>query len=259
MPVFSAKGEKIGEVGEGNRKDIRNAVEAARKATGWTKANSHNRAQVLYYLAENLDIRKSELADRLKVLTGVSTKKAQAEVDATIQRLFSYGAWTDKYESAVHSPPMRGVTLAMKEPIGTMGIVCPDDNPLLSMVSLAAPALAMGNRIVLIASERHPLMATDFYQVLETSDMPAGAMNIITGPRDSLAKTLAEHDDVKSVWYFGPTDGSRLVEAASIGNMKRTWVNNGKARDWFDIAQGEGREFLRQATQIKNIWIPYGE
>lgn len=259
MSVFSAKGDKIGEVGEGNRKDIRNAVEAARKATGWTKASSHNRAQVIYYLAENLDIRKAEFADRLKIMTGVSAKKAQAEVDATIQRLFSYGAWTDKYESTVHSPPMRGVTLAMKEPIGTIGIVCPDENPLLSMVSLAAPALAMGNRIVLIASEQNPLTATDFYPVLETSDMPAGAMNIVTGPRDSLTKTLAEHDDVKSVWYFGPQGGSELVEAASTGNMKRTWVNNGKARDWFDIAQGEGREFLAQATQIKNIWIPYGE
>ncbi|MBO0334205.1 aldehyde dehydrogenase family protein [Sneathiella sp. CAU 1612] len=259
MPAFSAKGEKIGDVGEGNRKDIRNAVEAARKATGWSKASSHNRAQVLYYLAENLDIRKAEFADRLKIMTGVSAKKAQAEVDATIQRLFSYGAWTDKYESAVHSPPMRGVTLAMKEPIGTLGIVCPDEAPLLSMISLAAPALAMGNRIVLIASERHPLAATDFYQVLETSDVPAGAMNIITGPRDSLAKTLAEHDDVKSVWYFGPLDGSKLVEAASTGNMKRTWVNNGKVRDWFNITEGEGREFLHHATQIKNIWIPYGE
>lgn len=259
IPVFSSKGEKIGEVGEGNRKDIRNAVEAARKATGWTKASSHNRAQVLYYLSENLDIRKSEFAGRLKIMTGISAKKAQAEVDATIQRLFSYGAWTDKYESAVHSPPMRGVTLAMKETIGTIGIVCPDENPLLSMISLAAPALAMGNRIVLIASERHPLMATDFYQILETSDMPGGAMNVITGPREALAKTLAEHDDVKSVWYFGPESGSQLVEAASTGNMKRTWVNNGKARDWFNTMQGEGREFLRQATQIKNIWIPYGE
>ncbi len=259
LPVFSAKGEKIGDVGDGNRKDVRNAVEAARKATGWTKASSHNRAQVLYYLAENLDVRKAEFAERLRQTTGVSAKKAVDEVEATIQRLFSYGAWTDKYESAVHSPPMRGVTLAMKEPIGTIGMVCPDENPLLSMISLAAPALAMGNRIVLIASERHPLSATDFYQVLETSDVPAGAFNIITGPRDSLTKTLAEHDDVKSVWYFGPQTGSKLVEAASIGNMKRTWVNNGRARNWFDVTQGEGREFLRQATQIKNIWIPYGD
>ena len=259
LPVYSPKGEKTGEVGDGNRKDIRNAVEAANKATGWTKASSHNRAQVLYYMAENLDSRKEEFAARLRQTTGVSAKKAAAEVAATIQRLFSYGAWADKYESTVHSPPMRGVTLAMKEALGTIGIACPDENPLLSMVSLAAPALAMGNRIVLIPSERHPLTSTDFYQILETSDVPGGAFNIVTGHRDDLAKTLAAHDDVKSVWYFGPLEGSRIVETTSSGNMKRTWVNNGRQRNWFDRRQGEGREFLHQATQVKNIWIPYGD
>ncbi|MEX1036136.1 MAG: aldehyde dehydrogenase family protein [Sneathiella sp.] len=259
LPVYSSKGEKIGEVGGGNRKDIRNAVEAARKATSWTTASCHNRSQVLYYMAENLDIRKEEFAARLRQSTGASAKKATEEVDATIQRLFSYGAWADKYESAIHSPPMRGVTLAMKEAIGTIGIACPDENPLLSMISLAAPAFAMGNRIVLIASERHPLAATDFYQVLETSDVPGGAFNIVTGNRDELVKPLAAHDDVKSVWYFGPMEGSRLVEAVSAGNMKRTWVNNGRRRNWFNVEQGEGREFLHQATQIKNIWIPYGD
>lgn len=259
LPVFSAKDVKIGEVGDGNRKDIRNAVEAAGKAVGWTTTSSHARAQVLYYIAENLDARKDEFAKRLVETTGVTSKKALAEVDASIRRLFSYGAWADKYESRVHSPPMRGVTLAMKEAIGTLGIICPDENPLLSLISLAAPALAMGNRIVLVASETHPLSATDFYQVLETSDVPGGVFNIITGNRDLLARTLAEHDDVKSVWYFGPKSGSELVEAASAGNMKRTWVNNGKARNWFDMEQGEGREFLRHSTQIKNIWIPYGD
>ncbi|MAZ01988.1 MAG: aldehyde dehydrogenase [Sneathiella sp.] len=259
LPVYSSKGEKTGEVGDGNRKDIRNAVEAANKASGWTTSSSHNRAQVLYYIAENLDVRKEEFAARLRQSTGVSSKKAVEEVDATIQRLFSYGAWTDKYESVVHSPPIRGVTLAMKEAIGTIGIACPDENPLLSMISLAAPALAMGNRIVLIPSERHPLTAMDLYQILETSDVPGGAFNIITGHRDDLAETLAAHDDVKSVWYFGPLEGSRIVEAASSGNMKRTWVNNGRQRNWFDRQQGEGREFLHQATQVKNIWIPYGD
>ncbi len=259
LPVRSASGEKIAEVGHGNRKDVRNAVEAARKATAWTGASAHNRAQILYYIAENLDIRKSEFAGRLTQTTGVSRKKAAVEVEATIRRLFSYGAWTDKYESRVHTPPMRGVTLAMKEALGTIGIVCPDENPLLSMISLAAPALAMGNRVVLIASEQHPLSATDFYQILETSDMPAGAFNILTGMRDELSDTLAKHDDVTSVWYFGGQDGSKAVELASTGNMKQTWVSNGKARNWFDIDQGEGREFLRHATRIKNIWIPYGE
>ncbi|MCR9213861.1 MAG: aldehyde dehydrogenase family protein [Proteobacteria bacterium] len=259
LPVLSPTGQNLAEVGHGNRKDVRNAVEAARKATGWTNASAHNRAQVLYYIAENLDIRKSEFADRLMQTTGVSRKKATDEVAATIRRLFSYGAWADKYESRVHTPPMRGVTLAMKEALGTVGIICPDENPLLSLISLAAPALAMGNRVVLIASERHPLSATDFYQILETSDMPAGAFNILTGLRDELSDTLAKHDDVTSIWYFGDQKGSQEVELASTENMKQTWVSNGKARNWFDNEQGEGREFLRHATRIKNIWIPYGE
>ncbi len=259
LPVLNAKGAKIAEIGHGNRKDIRNAVEAARKNTAWTSNSAHGRAQVLYYIAENLDARRDEFIHRLIDTTGVSKKLATDEVDLSVQRLFSYGAWADKFESSVHNPPMRGVTLAMKESLGTIGILCPDENPLLSMISLAAPALSMGNRIVLVPSQLHPLSATDFYQVLETSDIPAGAFNIVTGKRDELAKTLAEHDDVKSVWYFGPEAGSALVEKASSGNMKRTWTNHGLMRNWFDAEQGEGREYLRQATQIKNIWIPYGE
>ncbi|GLQ06202.1 aldehyde dehydrogenase family protein [Sneathiella chinensis] len=260
LPVLSASGDKIAEVGWGSRKDIRNAVEAARKATGWTGTSAHNRAQVLYYLAENLETRRDEFARRLTETTGVSPEQARQEVDATLSRLFSYGAWADKYEGSIHTPPLRGVTLAMKEAIGTIGIICPDENPLLSMISLAAPAIAMGNRIVLVPSERHPLTATDFYQVLETSDVPAGVFNIITGKRDDLSKTLASHDDVKSVWYFGPEkEGAATAEAASTGNMKRIWTCHGRQRNWFDPEQGEGRDYLRHATQVKNIWIPYGE
>jgi aldehyde dehydrogenase (NAD+) len=147
----------------------------------------------------------------------------------------------------------------MNEPLGILGIICPDEAPLLALVSLMAPAVAMGNRVVLVASERHPLAATDFYQVLETSDMPAGVVNIVTGARDALARVLAEHDEVAGVWYFGPAAGSALVERAAAADLKRTWVNFGKSRDWRDPDQGEGREFLRQATSVKNIWIPYGE
>jgi aldehyde dehydrogenase (NAD+) len=259
LPALSATGQKIGEVGHGNRKDVRNAVEAAHKGTAWAKTTGHARAQVLYYIAENLDTRREEFAQRIQLTTGQSAKLSHTEVDASLSRLFSYAAWADKYDSAVHSPPMRGVTLAMKEPAGIIGIVCPDENPLLSLISLLAPALAMGNRIVVVASESHPLTATDLYQVLDTSDVPDGAVNIVTGFREELTKTLAEHDNVTSVWYFGSKEGSANVEAASIGNMKRTWVSNGFQRDWFDPRQGEGREFLRHATQIKNIWIPYGE
>jgi aldehyde dehydrogenase (NAD+) len=147
----------------------------------------------------------------------------------------------------------------MPEPIGVMGLVAPEERPLLGFVSVVAPAVAMGNTVVVIPSQRHPLSATDFYQVLETSDVPAGVVNIVTGPKDVIVKVLAEHDDIDAVWYFGTAEGSQQVEFLSAGNMKRTWVNYGHQRDWTSKEQGEGQEFLREATQVKNIWTPYGE
>ena len=257
--VYGSHGQVIGEVGEGNRKDIRNAVEAAHAAAGWATATGHNRAQILYYLAENLSIRAEEFARRLVAMTGQTLEDAREEVDASISRLFTYAAWADKYDGLVHSTPVRDVTLAMNEPIGVMGVVCPDEFPLLGFVSLVAPAIAMGNTLIVIPSEKYPLSATDFYQVLETSDVPDGVVNIVTGPRETLTQVLAEHDDVDAVWYFGTAEGSKKVEYASAGNMKRTWVNYGHARDWLDVSQGEGQEYLREATQVKNIWVPYGE
>ena len=257
--VVDAKGKLIGEVGEGNRKDVRNAVEAARKASGWTKATAHARAQIIYYLAENLSARAPEFETRLVQLTGVTRRKAEAEVLASVERLFYYAAYADKYDGQVHGVPARNVTLAMNEPLGVIGVVCPDDAPLLSFVSLVAPCVAMGNRVVALPSERYPLVATDLYQVLDTSDVPGGVVNIVTGPRESLAKTLAQHDEVDGLWYVGSADGSAMVERESVGNLKRTWVNYGKRRDWFDAEQGQGREYLRRAVQVKNIWVPYGE
>ena len=257
--VLDAKGHRIGEVGEGNRKDIRNAVAAARGAEAWGRATTHNRAQILYYLAENLSARTTEFAARIAGMTGVTKAKATAEVEASIARLFSYGAWADKFEGAVHQPPLRGVALAMNEPIGVAGIVCPDEAPLLGFISLVAPLIAMGNRVVVVPSERHPLAATDFYQVLETSDVPAGVVNIVTGAVKDLTKTLAEHDDVDALWVFGAAELSAMAERLSVGNLKRLLTDRGLATDWFDPAQAEGPILLRHAVQVKNIWIPYGE
>jgi len=259
LPISGADGRLLGHVGDGNRKDIRNAVEAARKAEAWSGASTHNRAQVIYYIGENLSARSSEFADRLRAMTGCTAKAAAREVEASVERLFTYGAWADKYDGAVHSPPLRGVALAMNEPLGVMGIACPDEAPLLAFVSLMAPAIAMGNRVVVVPSPVYPLSATDFYQVLETSDVPGGVVNIVTGARDALALVLAEHDEVSGVWYAGSAEGSADVERASAGDLKQTWVNNGWACDWYDNRQSEGRIYLRHATQVKNIWIPYGE
>ncbi|WP_295980878.1 aldehyde dehydrogenase family protein [uncultured Variovorax sp.] len=257
--VFAANGQRAGEVGTGNRKDIRNAVGAARSAASWSSATPHRRAQALYYLAENLSARAGEFAARIASLTGITAKAAQTEVDASVSRLFAYGAWADKYEGTVHVPPLRGVALATVEAIGVVGVVCPDEAPLLSFVSLLAPNLAMGNRTVIVPGEKHALVATDFYQVLETSDLPGGVVNIVTGPAASLVRTLAEHDDVDALWVFGAKELSRDAERLSVGNLKRTLVDHGLAIDWHDLAASEGPALLRHATQVKNIWIPYGE
>ncbi|MBY0492042.1 MAG: aldehyde dehydrogenase family protein [Gemmatimonadaceae bacterium] len=258
ITVRSLSGHAVGEVGDGNRKDLRNAVEAARGASGWSKLSGHQRAQILYYLAENLAVRAGEFAARIVSLTGDPLSAGEAEVNAAISRLFTYAAWADKHDGAVHDVPLRGVALAMHEPIGVVGVACPDPYPLLGLVSLVGPLLATGNRVVAVPSERFPLLGTDFYSVLETSDVPAGVVNLVTGQRDALSKVLAEHDDVEAVWYFGSQSGAAAVEKASAANLKRTWTE-WTGREWLDPRVGEGRDFLRRAVQVKNIWIPYGE
>ena len=253
--VYSPRGALLGHVGLGNRKDIRNAVEAAHAAKGWGRASAHNRAQILFYIAENLSARADEFAARIKAQTGTS---GTSEVEAAIARLFTYAAWADKFDGAVKSVPIRGVALAMNEACGVIAALCPDEAPLLGLVSVMAPAIAMGNTCVLVPSQAFPLSATDFYQVLETSDLPSGVVNIVTGAHDELAKPLAGHMDVDAVWSFSSADVSQIIEAESASNLKRTWVNHGRARDWLAPA-AEGRAFLRHATEVKTVWVPYGE
>jgi aldehyde dehydrogenase (NAD+) len=257
--IVDPKGKRVGEVGEGNRKDIRNAVEAAHAgARGWSRSTAHLRAQILYYIGENLDARGDEFAARLRAMTGATAAQARTEVQASVARLFSYGAWADKWDGAVHNVPIRGVALQMNEPIGVVAVAAPDEAPLLGFLSAIAPLVATGNSVIAVPSEPYPLSATDLYTVFESSDLPAGVVNIVTGAKDVLARTLAEHDDVEGMWYWGSRDGVKAVEFASASNMKRTWCH-ADATTWTDLAEGEGREYLREATQVKNIWIPYGE
>ena len=254
--VYSAAGTLMGHASLANRKDLRNAVEAATGAAGWAKTTGHLRAQILYYIAENLDARAAEFANRLDQMTG--TKTGADEVAACVKRLFSYAAWADKFDGHAKGVPLRGVALAMHEPVGVIGALCPAEAPLLGLVSLMAPGIAMGNRMVLAASEPFPLAAMDFYQVLETSDVPAGVVNILSGPHADTGPDMAGHLGVDAVWGFGNAAQSAMVEKASAGNIKRTWVNNGLSRDWMG-QDGEGRDFLNAATDIKTIWVPYGE
>lgn len=255
--ISGADGAFLADVGEGSRKDIRNAVEAAHKASGWTKATAHNRAQVLYYIAENLAIRADEFSARLAAMTGATDP--QREVQAAIERLFYYAAWADKYDGQVHQPPMHGITVALNEPVGVIGIVCPNEAPLLGFISLVAPAIALGNRVVAVPSEAFPLSAIDLYQVFDTSDLPGGVVNIVTGSADELARTLATHGDIDALWrHDGSAAGCAEVERLSADTLKRTWVSGARGRDWFDAKQACGRAVLQHASQVKNVWIPYG-
>ena len=257
FPVYGREGELLGEAPLGNRKDIRNAVEAARNAAGWAKTAAHNRAQVLYYLAENMIQRRDEIAARLARAAG--EEQAAVEVDLSIERIFSYAAWADKYEGVVHNPPGRNIAIAMHEAVGVIGILAPSEAPLLGLLSLALPAIAMGNTVVAVPSERYPLVIGDLYQLFDTSDLPGGVVNLVAGRPAELAKTLAEHDGIEAIWCFRSNEEANFVRAASVGNMKQVWTNDGREYDWFNAAQAEGRWFLQHATQVKNIWAPYGE
>jgi aldehyde dehydrogenase (NAD+) len=249
--------ELLGESPLGNRKDVRNAVEAARKAEGWAKTTAHNRAQVLFYIAENLSQRGKEIAGRLAQAVG--QKQAEQELSASVERLFSYAAWADKYDGAVHKPPFRNISIAMNEPVGTVGVVCPEQTPLLGFFSLVLPLICAGNTVVAVPSEKYPLIAGDLYQVFETSDLPGGAVNLVTGRTSELLKVLAEHDDLDAIWCYGSAELCASAKALSIGNLKQVWTNEGKDIDFFEYTQGEGRWYLEHAYQVKNVWVPYGE
>jgi len=257
MEVRAADGRLLGEAPLGNRKDIRNAVEAARKASGWAKSTAHNRAQVLYYMAENLVQRRDEIARRLAAVVGEA--QAAAEVNLGIERIFSYAAWSDKFDGAVHNPPFRNIAIAMHEPIGTVGVICANEAPLLGFLSLVMPLLATGNTVIAVPSESYPLITGDLYQLFDTSDLPGGAVNIVTGYGSQLLKTIAEHEDIDAVWCFADEASAAAAKSFSVGNLKQVFTNEGRAIDWFDVKQGEGRWFLEHSVQVKNIWVPYGE
>ena len=237
---------RIDEVGRGNRKDVRDAAEAAVKRCSWPTMNGHQRAQVLYYIGENLDARRNEFIRRIVKMTGCSEAVAEAEFDDAVAEWFRWAAWADKHDGRIHETTSRALVLAVNEPIGVVGVVAPDARPLAGLVRLVAPLLAMGNTVVAIPSEAHPLAAIDLYQVLETSDVPNGALNIITGLRSDLVEHLAAHDGIDGLWLAA--GDLAAAQAASAGNMKRTWFADADASDI---------ERLRQATQVKNIWLPH--
>jgi aldehyde dehydrogenase (NAD+) len=232
-------GKLVGQAPLGNRKDIRNAVEAAHAAGGWTRMSGHGRAQVLYFLAENLSAR----ADSLRAHAPV------AEIETAIARAFYYAAWADKFDARVHDTVSGHVTLAMKQPHGVMGLVAGQSLPLAGALSLILPAIAMGNRVVLVPSQDNPIPALELAQVLGVSDLPGGVVNVVSGPVGELATTLAGHADVAALWCAEPSLRGNL-EAAAAGNLKPVWA--------VPDPVGQGPAWLDAAVQIKTIWVPYG-
>ncbi|MFN3275178.1 MAG: aldehyde dehydrogenase family protein [Paracoccus sp. (in: a-proteobacteria)] len=229
----------------GGRKDIRNAVEAAAKAGKWAAMGGHARAQVLYYIAENLAARADEFAART----------SKPEITAAIARAFHYAAWADKFDGAnVQAKPGHLVNV-IPEPFGIIGIACPNTQPLAAFMSLVLPAIAMGNAVVAIPAQDDPLAVTDLYQVLDTSDLPCGVVNIVTGPRADLAPHLAAHDEVAAFWHAGASGELAAIDRAASGNLKPVWPV--PLRDWTG-PQAQGETFLRHATRLKTIWLPYG-
>ena len=255
--VDGRDGRLVDQAPLGNRKDIRNAVEAACAAAKWARTSAHGRAQILYYVAENLAQRRTEFISRLAAF--VAAEQTPMEVDACIERTFAYAAWADKFEGSIHNPPGRMITLAMKEPLGVIAILAPDEAPLLSLLSLILPAVAMGNTVVAVPSPQAATLMGELYQVFDTSDLPGGVVNLVAGYPGELGKTLAEHDGVDAIWSFRDAATATMAKAASIGNLKQVFTPHGRAINWFDPHQAQGRWFLHHATQVKNIWAPYGE
>ncbi|MCY4400502.1 MAG: aldehyde dehydrogenase family protein [Gemmatimonadetes bacterium] len=259
LTVLGASGTPLAEAPRGNRKDVRNAVEAAAKAReGWGRTSGHHRAQILYFTAENFAVRAEEFARDLDLATGMGGDAAVREVEAAVRTLFTFAGWADKYDGRVHSTPFRNVTLAMNEPAGTVAIRCAAAAPLAGVIGPLAAALSQGNVAIAVVPERFPVPALDLVQVLETSDVPPGTVNILSGLHDEIMPTLGAHDNVDQLWDFVADELSGEAERLSAGNLKRVWVDREETVDWLALSGRDAEMLLRKGTRVKNIWVPYG-
>ncbi|KAG9394583.1 Aldehyde dehydrogenase family [Carpediemonas membranifera] len=252
-------GEVIGQIAESTSGDVAKAIDAAHKAApGWAKTAPHMRGQLLFDMAENLSYRVEEFAKRIHIMTGRTMESCTAEVEKAIERLFTYASWADKWGGRVQEVPVYGLTVTVNDPIGVIGIVCPEEYPLLGFVSSFAPAVARGNAVVVVPSEAHPLSATDMFQTFDTTSVPAGVINVVTGGQAQASRVIAAHEDLTMIWHFGDAESAFFVEYLAHDNCKRTWCAHGIQRDWMDNEQGEGLEFLHESVEYKTIWMPAG-
>ena len=259
FPFYSHRNEFICDISRSNRKDVRNSVEEASKAFS-NQLSNYNRSQILFYLAENLSQRKDTFIDLLINISDLNHIDAKKEFDLSCERIFYYASMADKFEGLIHNPPLRGLTMAVKEPIGVITSILDDNQPLLSLSTVMSAVFANGNTNIIVPSEQTALIATSMYQVLDTSDVPAGYINILTAKQNELNLTLAQHENIDGIWAFSENAKTRssIIKETAF-NLKRFWCPKNKNIDWSSNSEEFLLEFLYQGSQVKNIWIPYGE
>ena len=259
FPLNAVNNSFICDIAQANRKDVRDSVEIAAKSFAKQLSN-FNRSQILFYLAENLSQRKDTFIDLLINISDLNYIDAKKEFDLSCERIFYYASMADKFEGVIHNPPFRGLTMAVKEPIGVITSILDDNQPLLSLSTVMSSVFANGNTNIIVPSEQTALIATSMYQVLDTSDVPAGYINILTAKQNELNLTLAQHENIDGIWAFSENAKTRssIIKETAF-NLKRFWCPKNKNIDWSSNSEEFLLEFLYQGSQVKNIWIPYGE
>ncbi|MBI1757773.1 MAG: aldehyde dehydrogenase family protein [Actinobacteria bacterium] len=259
-PVSTPKGRFLANAAQASRKDVRDAVRAARSAfAGWSGATAYNRGQVLYRIAEMAEGRRAQLVAEVADAEGVSARRAEAVVDAAIDRWVWYAGWTDKISQVFGSTnPVAGpyFNFSLPEPTGVVGVVAPQSSPLLGLVSVVAPVIATGNTCVVVAAQDRPLPAITLAEVLATSDLPGGVVNLLTGVTSELAPWLASHADVNGLDLTGAAaDQATDLEIAAADSVKRVLRRPTTEPAWTDDP-GTGR--LSAFLEIKTVWHPMG-
>jgi acyl-CoA reductase-like NAD-dependent aldehyde dehydrogenase len=260
LPAKSPTGAHLDNFSYASRKDFRDAVVAARDAVGgWGKASAYNRGQILYRAAEMLQNRAGELVAEIARSTNISAAKAKREVTLAIDRLVHFAGWTDKYSqvfSSVNPVASSHFNFTTPEPTGVVVVLAPDEPSLLALVSLVAPVILSGNTALVVASEKFPLPAATFAEILATSDLPSGVVNILTGKRAELVPHIAMHMDVNAIVDgAGDPEISAKLQAGVATNLKR--YSNHAATDWFS-AKVEDPYWILDTVEFKTAWHPIG-
>lgn len=261
FPLKAKDGSFVGHIPQCTRKDLRNAVEAAAKAgPGWAKRTAYNRGQILYRLAEMLEARADEMARALSV-SGLAPAAARREVEASADRLVHYAGWTDKIDQVlggVNSVAGPFFNFTVNEPMGVVGVLCPDSPALLGLVSLVAPVIAGGNTAVVVTSEASPFPGVVLGEMLATSDLPGGVVNLLTGFRKEFVPTLATHEHLRAVTGVASAADRKTLREGAAASIKRVHLIPAEEKtDWLS-AEAQGAEFLRETLEVKTTWHPVG-